>query len=424
MKLTRYWLILSALCLLPCLPSLAENVRDLSCYDANGKPAKRETANCYVVHEAGRYSFPCVYGNGIQRGVVTSAGWKAGLSGRDVLSVFVNAYDKPVVSSWIADDIAGAGETLADAVICWQDADGLLTEVKLTGAGEQAMVEFTVPAMKEGNALVAVRDRAGKIVWSWHIWCHEAEFRDITLTDHEGRKHFVMDTELGTASGNSFGDVGACTYYQWGRKDPMPPCDGRHNMNAMLYSVSEPFRVVHTAGVTLGESISSPNVFYSNTSNYAWCSSEYANLWDIDNTAWDKDSPVAKTIYDPCPAGYHVPGLSTFTGFTQGGGNSPELAGGNIADANGDGAVTWEDHKRGWKYKADSSDKSGAWFRATGYRNPGAGKLSGVNLFGYRWLAEPAGSMFVRGFIFNMRQTDPRHGFGRCAALAVRPEKG
>ncbi|MEI3155542.1 MAG: hypothetical protein V8S95_10895 [Odoribacter sp.] len=47
----------------------------------------------------------------------------------------------------------------------------------------------------------------------------------------------------------------------------------------------------------------------------------YINLWSMEYD--DKrfytipnDNEVVKTIYDPCPAGFHLPPSNTFTGFT------------------------------------------------------------------------------------------------------------
>ena len=42
------------------------------------------------------------------------------------------------------------------------------------------------------------------------------------------------------------------------------------------------------------------------------------------------DNPVVKTVYDPCPAGFHVPATNAFTGFTPTGesSNIPCVTGG------------------------------------------------------------------------------------------------
>lgn len=43
----------------------------------------------------------------------------------------------------------------------------------------------------------------------------------------------------------------------------------------------------------------------------------FFNLWD--NSCWDGNDGVVKTVYDPCPIGYHVSSIYTFAGFTENG---------------------------------------------------------------------------------------------------------
>lgn len=45
----------------------------------------------------------------------------------------------------------------------------------------------------------------------------------------------------------------------------------------------------------------------------------YYNLWsmeNVDRNTTPNDDEVVKTIYDPCPAGFHLPPSNAFTGFT------------------------------------------------------------------------------------------------------------
>ena len=70
-----------------------------------------------------------------------------------------------------------------------------------------------------------------------------------------------------------------------------------------------------------GEAIQNPHVHYTKSLG-AWCATTYYNLWSA-NTAKTEinDDAVVKTIYDPSPAGYHLPASRAFTGFTYDGRN-------------------------------------------------------------------------------------------------------
>ena len=55
-----------------------DNVIDLSLVDINGNyTAVRETANCYVVKQPGKYKFPLVYGCGIKNSSKNPESYKA-----------------------------------------------------------------------------------------------------------------------------------------------------------------------------------------------------------------------------------------------------------------------------------------------------------------------------------------------------------
>ena len=43
---------------------------------------------------------------------------------------------------------------------------------------------------------------------------------------------------------------------------------------------------------------------------------KYFNLWSINNDRTGINTPVVKTIYDPCPVGFKIPESDAFTGFT------------------------------------------------------------------------------------------------------------
>lgn len=82
---------------------------------------------------------------------------------------------------------------------------------------ESGEIHFTTGDM-EGNALIALCNAYGDILWSWHIWVMNEELgvvpsRDLVWTD---RNLGALTNEVGNISNRGM-------LYQWGRKDPFLP---------------------------------------------------------------------------------------------------------------------------------------------------------------------------------------------------------
>ena len=200
--------------------------------------SKKGAANSYIVTEAGEYKFWAVKGN----------------SGIEV---------NPASVEVLWETYNNAEEVTANSVVA---------NVSLSGS----YVVFSTPeTLKPGNAVIAAKDAAGVILWSWHIWVPETE---IVTADYGIYSAPMMDRNLGAlvaatadaaAPVESFGLT-----YQWGRKDPFP--------------------------------IANPTVL-GFTQNGDWLPAELA-----DNTLWQNE---VKTMYDPCPPGYRVPARDTESAF-------------------------------------------------------------------------------------------------------------
>lgn len=223
--------------------------------------SSKSTANCYIVSTSGVYSIAAVMGNTTKK--LDSA---AGAS--------------VVWESYGTDEKPSKGD--------------LISAVKY----EKGNIYFkTVDAFKEGNALIAVMDANGKILWSWHIW----------LTDEpKGQEYYneagiMMDRNLGAVTSVP-GEAGAMgLIYQWGRKDPFM---GRLTSDADGYAESSylwPTAIwPDSEKGTIEYSISHPTIAYE-WGNYGdWL---YNDSGRLDNTRWQS----VKTVYDPCPAGWRVP---------------------------------------------------------------------------------------------------------------------
>ena len=224
---------------------------DLSMVDNAGDDrASRTTANCYLVHEAGKYKLPLVYGNAIKDGAVNEVAYYPGknFSVEGGLNSFVNHNGEAITGPWVTKNSsgvdAGMGLTAASAELLWQDVQGLITAVSIDGD----FLKFTVGTFNPGNAVIAVKDGSGNILWSWHIWATTETLTNLTSINTGSHTNLsgasapyrVAPVNLGWVPTGGSGKQGYCPYYQWGRKDPFIPCNGttNGNTNKTVYNIS------------------------------------------------------------------------------------------------------------------------------------------------------------------------------------------
>ena len=128
----------------------------------NGTPS--ETANCYVINQAGYYCFPAnVMGNGASGVVRTSTSGAIYYQG-----LFID-YNSNLLNSSAAISISSSDK----AVLLWEDSKGLINDLKLgtVGSGYISFKTMAKSKMSAGNAVIALESSDGTIKWSWHIWC-------------------------------------------------------------------------------------------------------------------------------------------------------------------------------------------------------------------------------------------------------------
>lgn len=437
----------------------ASNPYDLSMYDIDGVARQgMTTANCYVVRAPGTYRIPLVYGNAVSDGATNVPSYNPGTVDNG-LAAFVKHDDGPITSACLADN---GGVVPDNAVLLWNDANyGFLTVASslstwpatIDGAAKQlGYIVFTIDKdnIMQGNAMVAVRNSAGEILWSWHIWVTDESLTPIVVTNYMDEQSYMMPVNLGwcsasdemnityaerscqirisqVGSGNSriitvmqapYSNMvpamgGNSPYYQWGRKDPFLPSSGTaENTLKPYYGMKWEYS---SEAATIGDNIGNPVIFYNASSSPN--TSAARNLWNARSTEGDvsynaADVVVTKTVYDPCPPDFRIASANAFTGFNTRGTNTN-----NISDVNASGP--WNG---GWIfYSGKNGSGATLFFPASGMRQGLSGGLNNVTTIGYCWTACAPSNNQGRSFNYNATYVYPSNDNNRSHGLSVRP---
>lgn len=315
-----------------------------------------ESANCYIAATGTSYRFNAtVKGNG----AATDVGG-------------VGVYEQQYGVSIDPDDIIYA-DLLWEAAF---DADKTRSRNIIDGwpVYSDGYVYFTTGSA-EGNALIAVKDADGTILWSWHIWVTDS---DIELI--EGNEHYWMDRNLGANSTDTLDVNNRGLLYQWGRKDPFLPsyaaygADDANLLNTevglgsgtWVYSGYKT-KLVSEAPGNIPLSIENPmTVLLVNGTVYSWYLTSanddlyYSYLWgDSSNLA-----TYVKSIFDPCPPGYTVPV------------SNPWISG---KDVNVNYWSTTSEYGRYWL------GGNNAYYPCAGFFNGSTGAVANTGTYGYCW---------------------------------------
>jgi len=372
------------------------------------------TANCYVVNAAGTYKLPLVYGNAYVNGSPNKQAYSD--------SHFVDYNNKHINGPWIE-----SSGTPKDATLVWSDGFYMFTDVHLEG--DYLVFTINKEYMQQANAIVAVLDDKGTIMWSWHIWVTERDINQTHKVDDwsNGATYDMMSSNLGWVDGKQvyydprefkftfkqkktgeektmtvtqvgetfdYKDAGS-TYYQWGRKDPIVALKNRDKTGVNDYRrldtpTDDYLYKTQPGWVTSADGIKHPNVYYVQNATYsstAWLTdAAYSpKLWNVDGrerNIWVASS--RKTVYDPSPKGFKVPVPRAFSVFVDGGETSDNVCG----TLNGyiDSATPYQYHV----YTKKNDQGACIPFTATGQRsnrgNLGSGPGSLWAMYGvYYW---------------------------------------
>ena len=227
-------------------------------YDFSYAPinlSKYGTSNCYMVSHPGKYIFDAsVKGNSIEPvGAISSA--------------------EVLWETLCSDSVVNEGDIITSV--------GIMSQ----------FVIFEVPEVfTPGNALIAVKDASGNVLWSWHIWITDYDPYLTSQTYSSGS--VMMDRNLGALNAGTTATAYGLLY-QWGRKDPFVNAgDVKLTEYAMTYPEDAISFIFSTeSNDNLEFSIQNPTTVVDNIT------------WNKSAELWQED----KTIYDPCPLGWKVP---------------------------------------------------------------------------------------------------------------------
>ena len=412
--------------------------------NSTGNTRVENTANCYVVGAPGYYSFPLVYGNAIKNGATNTSAYTTANSGSNILSTFINHTGNGITDPYIAKN---ASCIPAKAELVWQDALSLVSDIKYNSDINGGNISFKVDksSIRQGNAVIAVKDAKDQILWSWHIWVTDEDIdKTIEVTNHQGKQYRFMPIFLGwcdvytktyaersckvkfTAGGKSQEitikqtSISITTsnhpYYQWGRKDPFLPSNGLADANKTWYdkagnaSTDNPATENLSTGATcIKNYILKPNVMQSSHNGDGL----YQNLWSADNNVYTaNDNLVVKTIYDPSPVGFKLPASNAFTGFT--------VTGEHVTSPYHVNGI-WDSSLKGWNFYTDSSRNKTIFFPASGLRDYN-GWVEYVDNYGYGWSAGPYSQENGSNLSFTPWSVTPlTNGGYRMYGMGVRP---
>lgn len=381
-----------------------------------------QTANSYIVSEAGYYKFKAtVRGNGV--GKLVAAGSAGYIDISEGLQTDISRELARVDTLWWQGSLSGTN-------------DGSYIPVKMENDGKpdnDGYVTFRIDRFEEGNMILAGRDARENIIWSWHIW----------LTDepeiHNSLDYAVMDRFLGATEAPKVSAVPANVlptyglYYQWGRKDPFPgPASSSTTDNttskwwtydkgqgkwisndhfanttnvvsekSVANSISDPTRYhLSTDDIFSGNDI--PDLLGYNitddVNNYDnQCFSTLINAASL-TSFWGYSSAggfgktSSKTMYDPCPPGYTVAYYLVWTYADREKGTNTTYCytdkdWNNYSQTNGYGVIT---NANGIFLNKEYYDKS--WYPYTGYIDSNTGYFRQVGSVGRFHSSTPAGN--------------------------------
>lgn len=312
--------------------------------------SEKESANCYMIHRPGCYKFSTVYGNSMKNGTENKSAYTINRSAPDDAEAGMKFYADHANNEITTPYIKQQAGPLKDAFVLWSDSPGLIDQVELDKNGDYISFRLSKHSIAQGNAVIALRNEEGDIVWSWHIWVTDYDWTSnrITTIGADNKTYIFPQSTLGycdshaaaaerkmkikfefdlsalkcgiiskeitrTQHGIIASLAGDNTYYQWGRKDPMVAgvydkpdhlyysngMTGEFTMlNKSVFDYNTDFKFSRSErndGMSLGEAIRHPHHFVLGTGGYRqhWHNPSGTTYLDSDGNmynAWNSTS--------------------------------------------------------------------------------------------------------------------------------------
>ncbi len=410
---------------------------------ASGSTAVENTANSYIINAPGTYSIPLVYGNAIKDGADNTAAYAPARTSEP----FVTHLGTRIKHPYIYDN---DGCTPAGAKLVWEGRLNMVHDLHLSADGHSLV--FTLPQayIRQGNAVVAVTDADGAIMWSWQLWITDyIAGQDMSTMSYNGTSFEIMPYNMGYVLGGDEVDFASSSalvrftqhpadgsagssvtvtvqqtgkhiitpdcysFYQWGRKDPMIS-----GIKEWYYDDHTEITEIDTRTLTLtagkveadfdAKCILNPQAF--------WVASgtepvfKFTNNWNLGTS-----SRRVKTVYDPCPPGFMVPGNEFIALRDMAASSITYTTGSGIADPSG--------------FHVTTASGPELFFPALGYRSGNSGKETVSDASGgiltAMWTSH-ANTKEASGLVLNYHPGTITHTFAsdpRLEAFAIRPIK-
>nr|WP_320999828.1 DUF4906 domain-containing protein [Bacteroides intestinalis] len=353
---------------------------------------------------------------------------------------------------------ANAAISPASAELVWEtNGHGKIIQGVILKDG---YVYFKTGPTTEGNAVIAVKDRSGNVLWSWHIWKTHFNLAEMPTQTYKtnprimnaslyyngliSRNLIMMDRNVGAEAeilyNSDTKEKTLSLFYQFGRKDPFPAGknkageisiydkDGNHldepalrgdkyiKMNSLIsretasiiaYAIAHPLTfILYDMADVNTEYIPSYNWIYGAFSpTTAWKASN--NLWGgdvngVSSLALDTKF-IQKTIYDPCPLGWHMPPQDVWTNFTTTNtGEIPPMLDYNTTiptyynspaeekiNVTVEGGGFFKTTVYGRRFFISSTSGEQAFYPAVGYRYGGNGQVYNIGYYCCVWSSSP-----------------------------------
>ncbi|MCI9607375.1 MAG: fimbrillin family protein [Muribaculaceae bacterium] len=187
-----------------------------------GKPYDTwSTSNSYIINAPGYYKIPLVYGNAIKNGGANPQSWAGSENNQGHYPFMTHIKARRIDNPYLKNTAA-----IADAAIVTTNAKHTVQLVHVDQDFLTIYVDHNF--IVQGNTIVAVRDAAGDIMWSWHLWTTDYDPYGVTgnsnsgtspVPNNIGETYDFMKANLGWVyAENSFSDRRRTTYWRPAQK--------------------------------------------------------------------------------------------------------------------------------------------------------------------------------------------------------------